>query len=360
MVATKRPKQLPLDEVLARYSKLDDIAFVRKVFAQMSSQAVPNKHSLSSATIMQYSSTANTLVRCIEAASGQRRESLPSLAELFLRAHGPRTVRQIVQSPSVLRKVAIIGCAIVSRTVPELTDDDREISVGAWQALLREARQKLQSQVARTGYSGNIELNALPSWAQIQAALSQLQPGSAGRLALMLYTLPFRGTWATASELLNFGHIRVYRPCELNQAPTHEQMRRMAADESKPRGWLVLSNDAKRADGIYLVVGTETSKSGLEVVVQHHKLPATLRQELGLYLQNRPAAQHFLITQQKMSVNIAAASPYTGAEGRAAFLAWVNRQVFAALDCRLRQFRAAIALHHRQAEAAEVAQSMET
>lgn len=358
MVAERKTKQLPLDQVVARYSKLDDCAFVQKVFGQMSSQAIPHKHRLSAATVLQYSSTANTLVRHIEAAAGQRRESLPSLAELFLRAHGPRTVRQIIQAPPVMRKIAIVGCSVASRAVPELADDDRQVLVAAWQATLREARQQLQLQISQTGYSGNID-NALPSWAQIQAAISQLQPGSASRLALMMYTLAFRGSWATASELLNFGHVRVFRPNEQHQSPTHDQMRSMAADETKPRGWLVLSNDAKRADGIYLVVGTDQGKSGLEVVVQHHKLPAPLRQEVRLYLQDRPATQHYLITMPKMSVNVTAAPPYAGVDGRAAFLAWVNRQVFSALGCRLRQFRAAVALHHRQAEAAELVQASE-
>lgn len=78
-----------------------------------------------------------------------------------------------------------------------------------------------------------------------------------------------------------------------------------------------------------------------------------------MYLQTRPVAQHYLITHQKMSVNIAAAPPYAGADGRAAFLAWVNRQVFAVLGCRLWQFREVVALHHRQVDLDEVAQSPE-
>lgn len=259
MVANKKAK-LPLDQVLARYTKLDDTAFVKKIIAQMTSQAVPNKHGLSASTVLQYSSTANTLVRHIEAVAGQRRESLPSLAELLLRAHGPRTVCQIVQAPSVLRKIAIAGCAIASRSVPELADEYREVITAAWQATLRQARQRLQGQIAQTGYSGNVDPNELPSWSDIQGAFNQLQPDPSGRLAVMLYALPFRGTWATTSELLNFGHVRVYRPSEANQMPTHDQMRKMAADDTKPRGWLVLSNDSKRADCIYLVVGNRAQQ----------------------------------------------------------------------------------------------------
>jgi hypothetical protein len=176
-------------------------------------------------------------------------------------------------------------------------------------------------------------------------------------LVCLLYTLPFRGAWATSSELLNFGHIRVDRPSEVHSAPTHDQMHKIAAEESKPCGWLLLSNNASRPDCVYLVMGTEQGKSGdVEHSVQHHKLPAVLRQEVRLYLERRPAAQHFLVTSQKVTVNVVAAEPYVGAEGRASFLAWLNRQLFAALGCRLRQYRATVALHHRQNEARELAE----
>jgi hypothetical protein len=350
-------KTLQLDQVILRYGLLDDATFIKKVFGQIVSQSVNHKHKLSPQTVTEYSSSFNTLVRHIEAAAGSRRASLPSLAELVLRAHGPQTVRTLVNAPSLMRKIAIVACAIVCRAFPELNDDDRQAASATWQAALRLARQQLQAQIAATGYSGNLSADELPTWHAIQAAMTKLQPGSAAKLVLLLYTLPFRGAWATSSELLNFGHVRVYRPSEVNQAPTHEQMRKMAADESKPRGWLLLGNNTSRPDCIYLVVGTEQGKSReTECSVQHHRLPSALRDEVRQYVSNRPAAQHFQVTSQKVTVNITAAEPYVGAEGRASFLAWVNRQLFSALGCRLRQYRAAVALHHRQNEAKELAE----
>jgi hypothetical protein len=227
MAPRKTAAQLPLDQVIARYAQLDDAAFIKKVFDQIVSQSVQHKQKLSPQTVIEYSSSINTLVRHIEAAAGARRASLPSLAELVLRAHGPQTVRMLITAPSLMRKVAIVACAIVSRAMPELNDGDRQAAAETWQAALRQARQQLQAQIATTGYSGNLSVDELPTWHAIQAALTKLQPGSAARLVFLLYTLPFRGLWATNSELLNFGHIRVYRPSELNQAPTHDQMRKL-------------------------------------------------------------------------------------------------------------------------------------
>lgn len=361
MAASKNStvRHLSLDEVISKYARLDDEAFAAKAFNQARSYAVPHKsgQSIGEATALEYSSTFNTLIRHVGAAAGQRRESLPSLAELLLRAHGPRTIEQIIQSASALRKVAIVCIAIVSRAIPELTDADRAAAWQAWQATLRGARQRVQQQVSTTGYSGDVDAGSLPTWREIQAAINKLPAGDTFKLVMMLYCLRFRGQWATNAPLLNMGHVRVFRPAEYNQVPTKDQIAKMAQDDAKPRGWLVLSNDqAQRPDSIYLVVGEQLDRSGeVRAIVEHFKLTADVRKEVRAYLQNRPAQQHFLITHAKVTVNQATAQPYAGVEGRASFLAWTNRKLFATLGCRLRQLRVSVALHYKEQDSADLA-----
>jgi hypothetical protein len=134
MAPRKTAAQLSLEQVIARYTQLDDAAFIKKVFDQVVSQSVNHRQKLSPQTVVEYSSSFNTLVRHIEAAAGARRASLPSLAEIVLRAHGPQTVRTLISAPSLMRKVCIVACAIVCRAFPELSDDDRQAASATWQA----------------------------------------------------------------------------------------------------------------------------------------------------------------------------------------------------------------------------------
>lgn len=322
------------------------------MFSQTSSYAVPHPSGepLHCQTLVEYRSSARALCRGLEpTATGMARDSLPCLAELILRKHGPKAIPLYLHVCTALRKVCVVMCSLVARSFPELRDEDRQMAQEAWQAALISARHACQQQVNSIGYGGNCSSEHLPSWSSIDECIQKLQPGDPMRLLLLLYTqLRYRGAWATAAPLMNLGHCRVYTPADAHCAPNHEQLFKLADDESKPRAWLVLSKDQKqRADCIYMVVGTQLDASG-EERTEHYKLSPALRSEVRAYLSTRPGSVKYLFTPAKHRVDTASSVPYIGTSGRASFLAWSNRQLHSLIGCRLRQLRVAAALHQQQ------------
>jgi hypothetical protein len=190
-----KPKQLPLDQVIARYSKLDDAELLTKMFNQASSYAVPHPSGepLHSQTLVEYCSSARALCRALEPeATGMARDSRSCLAELILRKHGSKTIAQYMQVCTALRKVCVVMCSLVARSFPELRDEDRQMAQEAWQAGLRSARQACQQQVNNIGYGGNCSAEHLPSWSSIEDCIQKLQPGDPVRLLLLLMMIVAR------------------------------------------------------------------------------------------------------------------------------------------------------------------------
>ena len=353
MAVAAKP-QKTLDQVLARYRSLSDQELLKKVFSQAESYSVPCKAGkpLQKETLREYKSCIKILMAALDPESlGAPRSSVPSMAELLLRPHGPRMVSNLLKAPSERRKVCTVGASLVQRAFPELSADAREAAQKAWQAQLREARRDFEVQRRATGYGGVADLDKLPSMRDIDDVISKMPPCE-DRLILRLYSeCKFRAPYATSAPLLNPGFVRVYRASEKGNFPTLQQMAAWAQDESQPRGWLLLDAKDHRHDQLFLVLGYDAA--GETAVTQQVRMPPTLSQEIRIHLSKRPAAaagaQKYLLTSQKFTVDLVGAKPYSDPkQGRISFNARVNRLLWDQLGCRLREFRVAVALAHQE------------
>jgi hypothetical protein len=346
-----------LDQVVNKYRGLDDEGLLTKLFNQVASHSVPTKTGpLLKETQAEYKSCARILVHALadNKRNGWSRSSLPSLAEMVLRPHGPRLVTDLIPACSDRRKVAIVASSLIARAFPELSEDDRATTQANWNACLRAARAAFEQQKrACAGYGGNMEESGLPRWDKIQCVINSLQPGDPDMLILRLYAeLKFKAPYSTNAVLMNPGHIRLYKPNEKHNAPTQQQMAAVADDDEAPRGWLVLDKDPKK-DQLTLVLGFEPNGKG--VVMSTTRLPATLSQEVRVYMSKRHPNQRYLLVDNKHTVDIQAAVPYLGGiQARASYLARVNRLLMKHFQCRLRQYRVACALHHAEAAKREM------
>jgi hypothetical protein len=349
MAAAKPAKTL--DQVLARYRTLTDQELLKKVFSQVESYAVQCKAGkpLQKETLREYKSCIKILLGALDPESlGAPRSSVPSMAELILRPHGPRMVSNLLKAPSEKRKVCTVGASLVQRAFPELSQDARDAAQKAWQAQLREARREFEVQRRQTGYGGVADMDKLPSMGEIKDVISRMPPCE-DRLILRLYSeCRFRAPYATSAPLLNPGFVRVYRASERGNFPTLQQMAAWAQDESQPRGWLLLDAKDHRRDQLFLVLGYDAA--GETAVTQQVRMPPTLSQEVRIHLSKRPpGAQKFLLTSQKFTVDLVGAKPYSDPkQGRISFNARVNRLLWDKLECRLREFRVAVALDHQE------------
>jgi hypothetical protein len=362
MAAAKPAKTL--DQVLARYRTLSDAETLKKVFAQVESYVVPCKAGkpLQKETLREYKSCMKLLDAALHDpdVAGCPRNGLPSLAELLLRPHGPRMVSNLLRAPSERRKVCTVGASLVARAFPELSEDARQVAQQAWQAQLREARRDFEVQRRQTGYGGFADPESLPSMREIEDVISKMPPCE-DRLILRLYSeCRFKAPYSTSAPLLNPGYVQVYKASEKHNFPTLQQMAAWAQDESQPRGWLLLDAKDHRRDQLFLVLGYDAA--GETAVTQQVRMPPTLSQEIRVHLSNRPVgAQKYLLTSQKYTVDLVGAKPYSDPkQGRISFNARVNRLLMDKLECRLREFRVAVALaHQEQARTAALAEEGE-
>lgn len=350
MAATAKTTKT-LEQILARYRPLTDQELLKKAFAQAESYAVPCKAGkpLQKETLREYKSCIKLLLAALDPERlGGPRSGLPSMAELILRPHGPKMVSSLLGAPSIRRKVCTVGASLVARAFPELSEDAREAAQKAWQVQLREARREFEVQRRNTGYGGVADMETLPSMREIQDAIAKMPPGE-DRLILRLYSeCKFKAPYATSAPLLNPGFVRVYKASEKGHFPTLQQMAAWAQDESQPRGWLLLDAKDSRKDQLFLVLGYDSS--GESAVTQQIRMPATLAHEIRLHLSKRPAGvQHYLLASQKFTVDLAGAKPYSDPkQGRVSFNARVNRLLWETFECRLREFRVAVALAHQE------------
>ena len=162
------------------------------------------------------------------------------------------------------------------------------------------------------------------------------------RLPVFFSQLKVKAPYSLNAVFLNPGNVRIYRP---SQKHTLQQMHSMAADDNSPAGWLIMDKDPRK-DQIYLVLGFGADKE--TVAMQQLRVPAALGQEIRAYLAARPPSQKYLIVDQKHSVSLDCAKPYSSEAGRASFMARLNRLLVKHFNCRCRQFRVACALHHSE------------
>jgi hypothetical protein len=183
---------------------------------------------------------------------------------------------------------------------------------------------------------------------EIEDVISRMPPGE-DRLILRLYSeCRFKAPYATSAHLLNPRFVRFYKASEKHTFPTIQQMAAWAQDETQPRGWLLLDAKDHRNDQLFLVLGYDTA--GETAVTQQIRMPPTLSQEIRVHLSKKPAgAQKFLLTSQKFTVDLVGAKPYSDPKhGRISFTARVNRLLWDKLECRLREFRVAVAMAHQE------------
>jgi hypothetical protein len=213
--------------------------------------------------------------------------------------------------------------------------------------LFREARRDFEVQRRQTGYGGVADMDKLPSMRDIEDIINRM-PACEDILILRLYNeCRVKAPYATSAPLLNPGFLRVYKASKKHNFPTLQQMAAWAQDESQPRGWnLLLDAQDHRKDQLFLVLGYDSA--GHTAVTQQVRMPSTLSQEIRVHLSKRLAgAQKFMLTSQKITVDLLGAKPYSDPkQGRISFNARVNRLLWDKLDCRLREFRVAVALAH--------------
>jgi hypothetical protein len=257
-------------------------------------------------------------------------------------------VSNLLKAPSERRKVCTVGASIVQRAFPELSADARDAAQRAWQAQLREARREFEVQRRQTGYGGVADMDKLPSMRAIEDVISRMPPCE-DMLILRLYSeCKFKAPYATSAPLLNPGYVRVYKASEKHNFPTLQQMAAWGQDESQPRGWLLLDAKDHRKDQLFLVLGYNAA--GKTSVTQQVCMPPTLSQEIRVHLSKKPAGAHnYLLVSQKFTVDLVGAKPYSDPkQGRISFNARVNRLLWDTLECRLREFRVAVALAHQE------------
>ena len=342
-MATAKP--LSLDQVVGRYKHMADQAFLDRCFKQVQSYAIPVAAGpLQELTLQEYISVGRLLLKALtKANTGHERSSFPCLAELLMRPHGAKVINGLMKLCTERRKVNLVCCSVLQRSIPELSNENRLAALKAWQEQLRLSRKEFNKQRSVTGYGGNLQQETIPAYSLIDSELQKLQPGHADRLLLRIYCeVPFKGAFQYSAPYLNLGACRVFLPSEANQVPTAEQVYKMALDETQPKAWWVMDKDPHK-DRLILVLGPQGSRENIGID-QHAKVPLTLAQELRANLQRRPVNTHkWLFTDQRHSVNIAEGQPYTGASGRSSFLARTNRVLWKHYNCRLRAFRVAIA-----------------
>ena len=351
-------KQLSLEQVIARYRSQADESLLNKLFNQVSSYSVPHASGgpLKTQTLAEYKCISRTVI--LKALSAGQRRDLPCLAELLLRPSGPRMLCDLLKVVSDRRKGCIVCASLVARAFPELNQTDRESAQKAWQAQLRSARAAFEAQKRNcNGYGGDVSPDNLPSWDKIQEVITRMQPGDVDRLILRFYSeLKFKEPYSLNAVFLNPGNVRIYRPSEKHAAPTLQQMHAMAEDDNSPAGFFIMDKDARKYQ-IYLVLGFGADKE--TVAMQQLRVPTALAQEIRAYLATRPPSQKYLIVDQKHSVSLDCAKPYSSEAGRASFMARLNRLLVKHFDCRCRQFRVACALHHSELARKEMMEDFE-
>jgi hypothetical protein len=113
--------QKTLDQVLARYRTLTDQELLKKVFSQVESYAVQCKAGkpMQKETLREYKSCIKLLLAALDLESlGAPQSSVPSMAELILRPHGPRMVSNLLKAPSERRKVCTVGASLAATCLP--------------------------------------------------------------------------------------------------------------------------------------------------------------------------------------------------------------------------------------------------
>jgi hypothetical protein len=342
-MATAKP--LTLDQVVGRYKHMADQAFLDRCLKQVQSYAIPVAAGpLQDLTLQEYMSVGKLLLKALtKENTGHERSSLPCLAELLMRPHGAKVVNGLMKLCTERRKVNLVCCSLLQRSIPELGNENRLAALKAWQEQLRLSMKDFNKQRSVTGYGGNLQQENIPAYSLIESGIQKLQPGDPDRLLLRIFCeAPFKGAFQYSAPYLNLGACRVFLPSEANQVPTAEHVFKMALSEAEPKAWWVMDRDPHK-DRLIMVLGPQGSRENIGID-QHAKVPLTLAQELRANLQKRPVNTHkWLFTDQRHSVNIAEGQPYTGPSGRSSFLARTNRLLWKIYGCRLRAFRVAIA-----------------
>ena len=119
-MATSKP--LTLDQVVGRYKHMTDQAFLDRCVKQVQSYTIPVAAGpLQELTLQEYISVGRLLLKALtKENTGHERSSFPCLAELLMRPHGAKVVNGLMKLCTERRKVNLVCCSLLQRSIPEL------------------------------------------------------------------------------------------------------------------------------------------------------------------------------------------------------------------------------------------------
>ena len=88
-----------------------------------------------------------------------------------MRPHGAKVVNGLMKLCTERRKVNLVCCSLLQRSIPELSNENRLAVLKAWQEQLRLSRKDFNKQWSVTGYGGNLQQENLPAYSLIDCGI---------------------------------------------------------------------------------------------------------------------------------------------------------------------------------------------